>query len=50
VNKELPPLPPEARRLAHQASKGTLREVAAVRKVAIRNVVHEYVDEMARAY
>jgi hypothetical protein len=49
VNKGLPPLPPEARRLARQASKGTLKEVAAVRKVAIQKVMRKYVDETAQA-
>ncbi|KAE8868108.1 hypothetical protein PTNB29_02019 [Pyrenophora teres f. teres] len=50
LNKELPPLPPEGRRITHKAFTVTLREVVGVRKVAIKKVVNEYVREMAKAY
>ncbi|KAI4666614.1 uncharacterized protein J4E79_002653 [Alternaria viburni] len=50
VNKGLPPLPPEARRLAHQASHARLKDLQAVKKVDIRKAINEYVGEMAKAY
>ncbi|KNG50118.1 hypothetical protein TW65_03036 [Stemphylium lycopersici] len=53
VNKGLPPLPPEARPvrppITHQASSITVKEVAGVRKVAIRKV-NESVDETTKEY
>lgn len=50
VNKGLPPLPPEARRLAHQASHARLKDLQAVKQVAIRKAINEYVGETAKAY
>ncbi|KAI4942758.1 hypothetical protein J4E91_009927 [Alternaria rosae] len=50
VNKGLPPLPPEARRLAHQASHARLKDLQAVKQVAIRKAINEYIGEMAKAY
>jgi hypothetical protein len=50
VNKGLPALPPEARRLVLQTEQVRLRELQAVRKVQVRRVINEYVGEMAKAY
>ncbi|KAI4625729.1 hypothetical protein J4E80_002862 [Alternaria sp. BMP 0032] len=46
VNKGLPPLPPEARRLAHQASHARLKDLQAVKKVDIRKAINDSILTM----